>query len=261
VLFGSRGLHCLDLDGSPKRSRELGKMTFTPQWGERTPRAAPVSWTTPFVATHNGKPQVVVSGSTHVRGYDFASGAKLWECGGMGVNTIPTPVMLDGTVYCMVSCQVKALKAIWLGFTADITGKPEAIAWSHSAGTPYVASPLLYGKRLYFFSQLAPRLSICDAKSGVKHADTQPLAERPGAATGFAGNVHASPLGAAGRVYVASLGGSVMVLKDANELSALASAKFDDSFAASPVAVGADLLLRGRGRLCCFAANSTPTPG
>jgi len=282
AFFGSRGLHCFDLDGNIKWQQEYGKMRFQPQWGEgaspalhgdallvnwdhagsdfvaaldkrtgkqlwRTERDTPTSWTTPFIVEHQGKPQVVVSGSGIIRSYDLANGKEIWECGGMGQNTIPTPVTLDGVVYCMVGYQTKALRAIRLGHTGNLTEKAEAISWSLSRNTPYVASPLLYGNRIYVFGGLSASLSCYDAKSGTAQFEGERL---PGM-----GNIYASPLGAAGRVYTADLNGNVVVLKDGPAVEVLHSTKLDGGIAASPVAVGNELFLRTKGSLYCFAAK------
>lgn len=40
----------------------------------RSPRDEVTSWGTPVVVEHEGKPQVVISGTERVRGYDLASG-------------------------------------------------------------------------------------------------------------------------------------------------------------------------------------------
>ncbi|MBM3876607.1 MAG: hypothetical protein FJ386_07805 [Verrucomicrobia bacterium] len=282
AFFGSRGLHCYDLDGNLKWKQEFGTMRFQPQWGEgaspalhgdallvnwdhagsdfvaaldkrtgsqlwRTERNEPTSWTTPFVVEHQGKPQVVVSGSGIIRSYDLANGKELWECGGMGANTIPTPVTLDGVLYCMTGYTTTALRAIRLGHSGNLTEKADAIVWTLSRNTPYVASPLLYGDRLYFFSRLSGAFSCYDARSGRPHFDAERLQGM--------GNIYASPLGAAGRVYTADLGGNVLVLKDGPVVDVVHATKLDGAIAASPVAVGKELLLRTKGSLYNFAAK------
>ena len=65
--------------------------------------------------------------------------------------------------------------------------------------------------------------------------------------------MYASPLAAAGRVYLAGRNGTTVVLKNTGKLDKLAVNKLDDKFDASPVAVGKDLILRGRTSLYCLA--------
>jgi hypothetical protein len=63
--------------------------------------------------------------------------------------------------------------------------------------------------------------------------------------------VYASPLGAAGRVYLLGRNGATVVLKQSNKLEVLATNHLDEKFDASPAAAGGDLFLRGREFLYC----------
>jgi hypothetical protein len=65
--------------------------------------------------------------------------------------------------------------------------------------------------------------------------------------------VYAAPLGAGGKVYLAGRNGTVIVLKQGDKLDVRATNKLDDKFDASPIAVGKDLILRGRQYLYCIA--------
>ena len=64
--------------------------------------------------------------------------------------------------------------------------------------------------------------------------------------------VYASPLGAAGRIYLPGRNGVTVVLKQSNKLEMLAANRLDDKFDASPAAVGHDLFLRGHASLYCL---------
>ena len=75
----------------------------------------------------------------------------------------------------------------------DITNTP-AVAWTLDRDTPYVPSPLLYDGILYFLKSNNGILSAFDAKTGKPHYQLQRLEGAP--------NVFASPVGAAGRVYI-----------------------------------------------------------
>ena len=87
-----------------------------------------------------------------------------------------------------------SLKAIRLADAkGDITGTP-ALAWTLDRDTPYVPSPLLYDGILYFLKTNNGMLSAFDAKTGKPHYQLQRLEAAP--------NVFASPVGAAGRVYI-----------------------------------------------------------
>jgi outer membrane protein assembly factor BamB len=162
----------------------------------------------------------------------------------MTANVIPTPVAADGMVYPISGFRGSALLAIRLGKTGDLTDT-DAIVWRHGKNTPYVPSPLLYGSRLYFFSGNNAMLSCFDARSGRALID----AERLGGMQG----VYASPVGAAGRVYLTGRNGVAIVIKDSDKLEVLTTNKLNEGIDASPAAVGNELFLRGREHLFCIA--------
>ncbi|MEI8042668.1 MAG: PQQ-binding-like beta-propeller repeat protein [Verrucomicrobiota bacterium] len=278
AYFGSRGIHCYDLDGKPVWSQDLGKMRMANGFGEgsspaiyqdtlilnrdnednsfiialdkntgktlwKKPREERTSWSTPLIIERDGKAQAVVTATGKIRSYDVASGDVLWECGGLTRNVIPCPVADAGMVYCMSGFQGNACMAIRLGRSGDLTGG-DAIAWTHNKSTPYVPSPLLYNGKLYFFANNNGVLTCLDTKSGEAVFDAQKLEDLAG--------VYASPLGAGGRVYLAGRNGVTVVLKQSDKLEVLASNRLDEKFDASPVAVGKELFLRGREYLYCI---------
>jgi outer membrane protein assembly factor BamB len=279
AYFGSRGLHAYDLQGSPKWSKDLGRMQIKNSFGEgsspalfantvvvnwdhegedfiaafdaetgqerwRQPRDEDTSWATPFVVQHDGKAQVVISASRKVCSYDLATGKLLWECAGMTQNVIPTPVSGHGLLYAISGFRGSALLAIRLGRDGDVTGT-DAIAWKHNKSTPYVPSPLLYDDKLYFLAGNNGVLSCFDAKAGRPLID----AERIEALR----NVYASPVGVNGRVYLVGRDGAAVVIKSGDKLEILATNRLDECIDASPAVAGKDLFLRGRESLYCLA--------
>ena len=123
----------------------------------------------------------------------------------------------------------------------------DAIAWSHKKSTPYVPSALLYNGKLYFFSGNNPMLTCLDAKTGQVLIDAERIEGMQG--------VYASPVGAGGRVYLTGRNGGDVVLKQSDKLEVLATNSWRIRPMPRPVAVGKDLLLRGRENLYCIAAK------
>ena len=85
-----------------------------------------------------------------------------------------------------------------------------ARVWTLDRDTPYVPSPLLYDGILYFLKSNNGLLSAFDAKTGTPHYQLQRLDETP--------EVFASPVGAAGRVYITGRDGKTVVLKHGNDV-------------------------------------------
>jgi len=278
AYFGSRGLYCYDLDGKLQWSRDLGHMRVLMSFGEgsspavfgntivvnwdhegedfivaldtdtgrerwRQSREERTSWATPLVVVHDGKTQVVTAASGKIRSYDLDSGSLIWECAGLTANVIPSPVAGNGMVYCTSGFRGNALKAIRLGKTGDLTDS-DAIAWTYNKATPYVPSPLLYADKLYFFANNNGILSCFDALAGKPFYTEERLQELRG--------VYASPVGAAGNVYLVGRDGVTIVIQQSDKLEVLATNRPDEKFDASPALAGKDLILRGHQYLYCL---------
>jgi hypothetical protein len=86
---------------------------------------------------------------------------------------------------------------------------------------------------------------VFDAKTGKAHYALQRLDAVP--------DVFASPVGAAGRVYIPGRDGATVVLKHGTMFEQLGVNTLDDGFDASPALVGGEIYLRGFKSLYCIA--------
>ena len=282
--LGSRGLHALDLAGNVLWKQDLGRMATKHAHGEgsspllagelvvvvwdhegdsfvaafdrrtgverwRVPRDEETSWASPIAVEHGDRTQVVVSGTKRIRAYDLESGALLWQCGGLSSNVVCSPVAGDGLVFAGSSYESQALLAIDLSRARGEITDGEAVLWTRRRATPYVPSLLLVDDTLYFLHHYQGFLARVTARTGVEH-------ERAFRLEGM-DDVYASPVSAAGRVYVTDRSGVTMVLRHvaagSGELEVLARNTLDDSFSASAALVGRELFLRGEQFLYCLA--------
>jgi outer membrane protein assembly factor BamB len=281
AFFGSRGLYCLDLKGTVLWQKDLGKMHTLHAHGEgsspvlygdklivcwddearswlyafdkrtgkelwKAPRDEKTSWSTPLVVEIEDKPQVVVSATKRVRGYEINTGKQIWECAGLTDNVVSSPVFYKGIVIAGNSYYSQAMLAIRLaGAKGDITGT-DHVAWKLNRLTPYVSSPLLYDDTLYFLRHNQNVLSRLDPITG------KPLGEslRLDGLTDF---IFSSPVGAANRIYITDRGGTTIVLRHDRENAPLALNHLDDSFSASAALADRELYLRGERFLYCIA--------
>jgi outer membrane protein assembly factor BamB len=277
--FGSRGVHCYDLNGEHKWSRDLGRMTIKMTFGEgsspalagdalivvmdheagsfihaldkntgqtlwKQPRDETTSWATPVTAEVNSKMQVIVSATKLIRSYDARTGELIWQCSGQTANVIPSPIVAFGTVFCTSGFRGSALQAIDLSRSGDLSGT-DAIRWQANKGTPYVPSPVLHGDNLYVCSVNKAVVSCYQARTGKANFVEQPLTE--------VGEIYASPIGAADRVYFVGRKGTAQVIRNAEQFEILATNKLDDEFDASPAVVGSELYLKGKRNLYCIS--------
>ena len=287
AFFGSRGLYSLDTAGKVVWQKDFGDMltrhghgegsspalhgdTLVINWdhqgesfvaaidkrtGDERWRAARdeiTSWSTPLIVEHRGKPQAIVSATDRVRSYDLATGDVIWEVGGLSRNVVASPVSSDGLVVVGGSYDWQKMLAVRLeGARGDLTGS-ESIVWSRDRHAPYVPSPLLYDGQLYFLKHSQAVLMALDLATGEELYG-------PLRIHGLY-NVFASPVGAAGRIYIASREGTTAVIRGGPEPELLAVNRLDDAFSASPAVVGDELYLRGQEHLYCIAAEPEAKP-
>jgi outer membrane protein assembly factor BamB len=205
----------------------------------RVPRTEPYNWAAPFVATHDGRKQIVVNG-LRTRGYDFETGRLIWQADGLGENSVPQPVQHNDLVFAMSGHTVKILMALRLGRSGDLTGT-DGIAWTRTRGVSYTPSPLLHDGRLYIVSDNG-LVSCLDAATGRPYWEQQRL-PRPY-------SFKASPVGANGKVYLATEDADVVVLRMGDRFEVLATNTLaDQSFIASPVVLDGAMYLRSRTHL------------
>jgi outer membrane protein assembly factor BamB len=275
AFFGSRGLYAYSLDGTLLWQKDFGiRLRMDNGFGEgtaptlhddrlllhfdnldggflttldsatgreiwRVPRTERYNWAAPFVATHAGRRQVVVNGLT-TRGYDFETGTLLWQADGLGENSVPQMVQHGDLVFAMSGHTVKLLMALRLGGAGDLTGT-SGIVWETDRGVSYTPSPLLHDGRLYVVSD-AGLVSRLDAATG------RPFYQQMRLPKPY--NFKASPVGAAGKVYLATEEGDVVVLRMGDRFEVLATNTLrDQSFIASPVVVDGAIYLRSRTHL------------
>ena len=279
--FGSRGLYAIDFTGKVLWEKSFGQMQTRMGFGEgssvavhdgtlvvpwdhegadfviavdaatgkekwRTPREEPTTWATPLIVAAGGPPQVVLSGTNHVAGYDLATGTRLWQAGGTTMNAIPSPVFGDGVVIAMGGFRGSMARAIRLAEARGDVSAPPAQAWTYEKDTPYVPSPLLYRGAVYFLKVNSGILTSLDARTGAVRF-TERLAAVP--------NVYASPVAADGRIYVVGREGTTAVLDAGPAAKVLATNVLADAVDTTPALVDGELYLRGARHLYRISAN------
>ena len=280
--FGSQGLYCLNYDGKVIWSKALGKMqskhahgegsspvlhdgTIVVNWDHegqsfvaaldsatgverwRELRDEVTSWASPTIAVHNGVAQVIISGTNRIRAYDLKDGKVLWECGGLSANVVASPVHDDGIVVAASSYEKQAMFAIQLDGASGNVTESKNVLWERLTRTPYVPSPLLYKGTVYFLRHYQGILSKVDLKSGEEPSGPFRL--------GPIANLYASPIGADNKIFFTDLRGSTLILTHEETPVVVSFNRLNDSFAASPVAVNNQLILRGHRYLYCIEEN------
>ena len=273
AFFGSWGLYAFDMDGNLQWEVDLGTRLMRNAFGEgttpalhgdtlvvtwdhiggqsfivaldkrtgqerwRANRDEIDTWATPLIVEHAGRAQVITPAMDRVYSYDLETGAIVWQSRGTTMNAIPSAVHADGIVYVMSGYRGNNLQAIRLADASGDIASTGAIIWQLDRDTPYVPSPLLYDDGLYVIKSNDGILSVFDPLTGEPHYQRQRLQGVP--------NVFASPVGAAGRVYIVGRDGTTLVIRHGDQYEVLASNTLDDGFDASPAVVDDEIYLRG----------------
>ena len=220
----------------------LDKRTGKELW--RVPRDEGSSWSTPLAINHGGRKQVVVAATKRVRSYDPETGKLLWEAAGLGANVIPVPVYQDGVVYVMSGYRDPRLMAIKLGKEGDLTGS-DSIVWNHTRGLSYTASPVLHDNKLYLITDNG-LMTAFNASTGEPYYSQVRLPQTY--------NVKASPVGANGKLYLATEHDDVVVVRMGEKFEVIATNTLTDQvFIATPVIAAGEIFLRGQNTLFCIS--------
>ena len=277
VQFGNVGLFCYDQDGNLLWSQKAEVMRMRYGWGTasspvyhqgrlylvndndqqsyvtaldattgkplwRVPRDEGSNWSTPLVWEHDGRTEIVTTGSQKVRSYAL-DGKPLWELRGMSTIVIPTPFAAHDLLYLSsgyVGDAHRPAYAIRPGASGDITaGEPASakfIAWYHPQGGAYNPSALVYGDYYYTLYDRG-FLTAHDARTGKEIYGKQRLDPAAGAFT-------ASPWGYNGKIFALSEDGVTYVIRAGAKYELLGQNALDEFTMATPAIAGDSLLLR-----------------
>jgi outer membrane protein assembly factor BamB len=280
AFFGSRGMYCYDMKGKLIWKKDLDvQMRMRMAFGEgmapvisgdrlilifdhegnsfmvmldkktgkeiwRVNRDEKSNWAAPLVVDYQGQKQIVVSAVNKVRSYEFDTGKLIWECAGLGSNTIPQPVRQDDLIFAMSGHQKPNLMAIRLGRTGDLTGT-DAIVWSQTRGNSYTPSPVIHDNKLYVLTD-GGMVSCYNARTGEPYYHQTRLPKTY--------SFKSSLVGANGKLYLASEQEDVVVLKMGEKFEVLATNTMaDEMFIATPAIIGGEIFLRSQNHLYCIS--------
>ncbi|HUG92517.1 MAG TPA: PQQ-binding-like beta-propeller repeat protein, partial [Planctomycetaceae bacterium] len=243
AYFGSEGLHAYDVDGNHLWSRDLGVIDVgyvglpEYQWGTasspiihdglaivqayaqqgsfiaafdiatgrevwRQVRDELPSWTTPVVAIAGGRPVLVTNSPRFIRGLDPGTGRELWRLADEAEVKVPSPVTGDGLVIVSGGApRGRAFRAVRPDPGLDASDR---VVWTVPKGGPYTPTPIIVEDLLYVLADNGV-LSCYEVATGalVYQERVSPVA----------GSFSASPIAAAGRLYLAAEDGTVYVVR------------------------------------------------
>ncbi|MCB1232162.1 MAG: PQQ-binding-like beta-propeller repeat protein [Verrucomicrobiae bacterium] len=185
------------------------------------------AFTSPVIATHKRKTELLVIGGDFLTGHDPKTGKELWRWGTWNPGhkeqfwrLVPSPVFGDGII---LACAPKKnpVYAIRAGGSGNLGS--DAIAWT-SEGSKEVSAdvptPLFYHDRFYILNEGRKTLSCVEPKTG-KVFWSEPLDAKV--------KLESSPTGADGKIYLMSHLGEVFVVAAEDEFKLLNATTLGES--------------------------------
>jgi outer membrane protein assembly factor BamB len=289
AFFGSQGLYGFDVDGRLLWKKDLGVLNTGAydlpeyEWGTasspiiyenlvivqcdtqqesfvlaanldtgatvwKTVRKELPSWGTPTVyPAQAGRPaELVTNASNFIRGYDPDTGVERWRLGGSSKITAPTPVFTrDAIVVASGRAPERPLFAIKPGAAGDITLRASEtssahVLWSKTGRGSYMPTPLIHDGIVYVLANQG-LLDAYDLRSG----DDIYRQRIPHQGSGFS----ASPVLAAGRLYLSSEDGDVFVVRAGRTFEILGRYPMGEPLMATPALAGDTMYVRGERHL------------
>jgi outer membrane protein assembly factor BamB len=147
----------------------------------------------------------------------------------------------DWTFYQGRRRALNSIMAVRLGGKGDVTGTH--VDWRYTRSLPNVPSPLVYQNVVYLMKE-GGILTALEAATG--------KVLKQGRLTGALDQYFASPVASDGKLYLASQGGHITVVKAGAEWEILAVNEMDDECYATPALVENRIYVRTRSALYCF---------
>jgi outer membrane protein assembly factor BamB len=205
----------------------------------KTPREHKTrSYVTPIIRTFGGPPQLILSGSKSVCGYDPRTGKMIWNIDGPTEQFVAS--MVDDGKLLFMTCGFpeRHILAIKPGGSGNVTDSH--IAWRTKENASYVPSPVICGE--YFVLVADDGIASCFRAADGERLWRQRL-----------GQGHsASLLTAGGLVYFTSDRGKTTVVRPGPEFDEVAVNELKEDSFASPAVSGGKLFIRTVGHLYCI---------
>ena len=221
--------------------RSTGKIAW------RTARETPgrhANYATPAIVTLAGKPQLVLVGLGVVASYDPDTGKPIWHCKGPAEVAACTPAFSDTMIFASAGFPEKEILAIKADGSGDVS--ESHIVWRSKRNVTYVPSPLYHDGDLYVVTD-SGIVACLDAATGKEKWQDR-----------LRGAFSASPVLAAGRLYIPNEAGRCFVFNAAPKFELLSENDLGDGGFASPVICGGRIYLRTEHHLYCIGTKAKP---
>jgi outer membrane protein assembly factor BamB len=231
----------------------LDKSTGEEVWRTPRPKMRAVNgefqkaYSTPMLIKVNRKEQLVVPGAQWVVAYDPQTGSELWRVDhGNGFSLSSAPIYTGndeeiGLVVFTTGYGQTEVVAIRPDGSGDVT--LSHVAWRSDRNVPAKPSPVYANGLIYTIDDNGVLSCFRSDDATIVFRKRVP------------GNFSASPLLAAGHIYLSNQEGIVTVIKQSDQYEEVAKIQLDGRLMASPAVVGEALIIRSEQSLMKFTTE------
>jgi len=199
-----------------------------------TPRTGHPAWSSPSIATYDGKPQVIINGNPAVTAFDPTDGKELWSVDVLTGDVAPSLAVNSAYVYAVTDyARLAAVKP----------GTGASIVWQDNMYTTDVSSPVANNEILIIATGYGD-VACYDAMKG----DTLWTHY-------FMEQFYSSPIIADGKVYLLDRNGTTHIVKAEKEFKMVSVARLGDPADCTPAFSDQMIYIRGRNNLYCISQN------
>jgi outer membrane protein assembly factor BamB len=200
------------------------------------------SYCTPIFIEHDGRRQMVLSGSKSVCSYDPDTGRPIWWMSGPTEQFVATLIYADRTLFVTAGFPDLHILGVDPGGTGDVT--KTHIKWRDHKGASYVPSPIAANGHFFLVSDNG--IGTCfEAQTG-KVKWKERLGRRHSA----------SALAAGGNIYFLDDDGETFVVKASDEFGLISQNSLGEPAFASPAASRGQLFIRTTRHLWCIGKGN-----
>lgn len=210
-------------------------------------------YSTPLILEQPGEePDLLVVSAAGVTGYDPRDGTEkwswLWTTNDKSLRIISSPIVSQGMLFFTAGNGPGERQAVAVRLDGRAGELPASqLAWEARKVFPYIPCLLAKGEHLYFVND-AGIAGCYVARTGRKVWE-----QRLGV-----GDVTASPVLVADRIYAVSETGSIRVFAADTVFKRLSEGSLDETVRATPAVADGRLLIRGTEHLYCFGKKYRP---
>ncbi len=196
-----------------------------------TARKTKIAWSSPVLVNTGSRMELILTTNPNVDSYDPETGKELWSMKCLTGEVGPSAAYSDGLVF--AANEYATLAAIKPGSTPEIV-------WQSDEYLPEVASPLAVNGIVIIATSYGMVAAI-DATTGTKLWEKE-----------YGSGFYASPVYAAGNIYLIDMTGVCHIVKAAKEFQSVAEPVLGEKGVCAPVFADGKTLIRGFDNLYCI---------